>query len=100
VEWDATVTPATIKYYYRDTPTSARNLLRTVTYSSAWSVAVTDSLLKAAINDTGCSAGNCGFRPYIDFAVQPETVWHISPNTAATFDPTDLEVDSVVTCDG
>lgn len=99
-EWDATVTPATIKYYYRDTPTSTRNLLRTVTYSSAWSVAVTDSLLKAAINDTGCSAGNCGFRPYIDFAVQPETIWHISPDTAATFDPTDLEVDSVITCDG
>jgi hypothetical protein len=100
VEWDATVTPATIKYYYRDTPTSTRNHLRTVTHSSGWTASVTDAQVKAALNDAGCSAGNCGFRPYIDFAVQPETIYHISPDAATTYDPTDLEVDSVITCDG
>ncbi|WP_437756312.1 glycoside hydrolase family 16 protein [Sorangium sp. So ce1389] len=100
VEWDAGVTPATIKYYYRDTPTSTRHLLRTVTYSSGWNRPMTDALMKAAIDDTGCSPGNCGFRPYVDFAVQPDTTYHVSPDTATTYDPSDLEVDSVITCDG
>lgn len=99
VEWNATVTPATIKYYYRDSPTSTRNLLRTVTYSSTWNAALTDQQVKDALNDTGCST-NCGFRPYIDFAVQPDSAYHVSPDTATTYDPTDLEVDSVITCDG
>ncbi|MGK3993480.1 hypothetical protein [Sorangium sp. So ce1024] len=55
---------------------------------------------EAAINDTGCSPGNCGFRPYIDFAVQPDTRYHVSPDAATTYDPTDLEVDAMITCDG
>ncbi|KYF76001.1 hypothetical protein BE11_03420 [Sorangium cellulosum] len=100
VEWDATVTPATIKYYYRDAPSSTRHHIRTVTYSSGWNGAMTDALMKAAIDDTGCSAGNCGFRPYVDFAVQPDTRYHVSPDAATTYDPTDLEVDAVITCDG
>jgi len=38
------------------------------------------------------------WRAYIDFAVQPETSWHVGPDSAATYAPGPLEVDAVVLC--
>lgn len=91
VEWDATVTPATVRYYYRDAPGATRVLLRTVTNQTpGLSGYVTEDQLKTTLN--------AGWRAYVDFAVQPDTVWHVGPDTAQTYDPEDLEVDSVIIC--
>lgn len=98
VEWNATVTPAWIKYWYRDTPTAPRQLMRALFASSSWKSAVTDAQFAEAIEDVGCTGAGCGMRAYIDTAVTPDTAWNVGPNTASTFDPGDLEVDSVIIC--
>lgn len=91
VEWDAAASPAAIRYYYRDAPGAARVLLRTVTYQSAGlSGNVSAAQFKTIVSD--------GWRPYIDFAVQPDSVWHVGPDAAATYDPEDVQVESVVVC--
>lgn len=88
-EWDSTA--GTIKYYYRDTPSATRVLLRTVTSStSGLSGNVSDAKFKEILT--------YGFRPYVDFAVQPDSSYHVGPDTAATYDPEDVEVDSVIVC--
>lgn len=90
-EWDATATPAVGRYYYRDAPGAARVLLRSVTASSTGLVGkVTDAQFQTAMAD--------GWRPYVDFAVQPDTTWHVGPDSAAVYDPQDLEVESVIVC--
>ncbi|RKH54617.1 hypothetical protein D7W81_38060 [Corallococcus aberystwythensis] len=91
VEWDATVVPAVARYYYRDGLGASRILLRTVNHQTAgFNGKVTDEAFRTALAD--------GWRPYIDFAVQPDDTWHIGPDAAATYDPDDLEVDSVIVC--
>ncbi|GEN12030.1 hypothetical protein SAMN05443572_111302 [Myxococcus fulvus] len=91
VEWDAGATPAVARYYYRDSLGSTRILVRTATYqTSGFNGRVTDAAFRTALAD--------GWRPYIDFAVQPEGTWNVGPDTAAVYDPQDLEVDSVIIC--
>ena len=91
VEWDANATPAVVRYYYRDAPGATRVLLQTVTAGTAgWAGNVTDAELR-----TGLSRG---WRPYVDFAVNPDSTWHVGPDAAAVYDPEDLLVDSVIVC--
>ena len=91
VEWDASATPPTVRYYYRDAPGATRVLLRTVTHQTAGlSGFVSEAQFKTTLS--------AGWRAYVDFAVQPDTVWHVGPDTAQTYDPEDLEVDSVIIC--
>ncbi|NTX40396.1 hypothetical protein HUA78_38805 [Myxococcus sp. CA033] len=91
VEWDAAAVPAIARYYYRDSLGSSRILVRTATYqTSGFNGRVTDEAFRTALAD--------GWRPYIDFAVQPEGTWNVGPDTAAVYDPPDLEVDSVIIC--
>ncbi len=91
VEWDANAAVPNVKYYYRDELGSARILLRTVTASSPGiSGRVSADNFKTILSD--------GYRPYIDFAVSPDNPWTVSPDVAATYNPEDLEVDSVIVC--
>lgn len=91
VEWDATATPATVKYYYRDAPGATRVLTRTVTSQTQGLAGfVSEADFKTTLAD--------GWRPYVDFAVQPDSAWHVGPDTAAVYDPEDLEVESVIVC--
>jgi hypothetical protein len=91
VEWDASATPPTVRYYYRDAPGATRVLLRTVTHQTpGLSGYVTADQFKTTLS--------AGWRAYVDFAVQPDTAWHVGPETAQTYDPEDLEVDSVIIC--
>lgn len=91
VEWDADAVPAVARYYYRDSLGSPRILVRTANYqTSGFNGKVTDAAFRTALAD--------GWRPYIDFAVQPEGNWNVGPDTAANYDPQDLEVDSVIIC--
>jgi len=91
VEWDANASPPQARYYYRNAPGATRVLLSTVTSQTAgWAGNVTDADLK-----TGLSKG---FRPYVDFAVQPEASWHVGVDSASVYDPEDLLVDSVIVC--
>ncbi|MBK7581453.1 MAG: hypothetical protein IPI67_14735 [Myxococcales bacterium] len=91
VEWDASANPPNVKYFYRDTLGAARVLLRTVTSATQG--------LAGKITDTQLSTILAlPWRPYVDFAVQPDTTWHVGPDTAPVYDPDDLEVDSVVVC--
>lgn len=98
VEWDATVSPAQIRYYYRDRPGAARVLTKTVNASSGWDATISETELRDGIRDVGCTGAACGMRPYVDFAVHPETAWHVGVDTADVYDPGDLEVDSVIVC--
>ena len=98
VEWDATVSPVQIRYYYRDTPGAARVLTRTVTSASAWDAAISETELRDGIRDVGCTGTSCGMRPYVDFAVHPDTAWHVGVDSADVYDPGDVEVDSVIVC--
>lgn len=91
VEWDGTAANATIAYYFRDTPTGTRTTLKTV---DATSPGVSGNVSNAALK----TMLGYGFRPYVDFAVQPDTSYHVSPNEAATYAPEDLEVDSIIIC--
>ncbi|MBK7861383.1 MAG: DNRLRE domain-containing protein [Archangiaceae bacterium] len=91
VEWDSTVSPAVARYYYRDAPGAARVLTRTVTSSSpGFAGKIPEQQFATALTDA--------WRPYVDFAVQPDSVWHVGPDSAATYDPEDLEVESVIVC--
>ncbi|HNS98842.1 MAG TPA: hypothetical protein PKL73_17940 [Polyangiaceae bacterium] len=91
VQWDAGTSPAIVRYYYRDTADSPPQLLRETTVASsgfAGNVKETDfaeALRKA-------------FRPYVDFAVLPETTWSVSPDAAEIYAPDDLLVDCVIVC--
>jgi hypothetical protein len=91
VEWDGTGTNALITYSWRFSPTSTPVVLKQVNSSSSGlSGVVSNAALKTILGFP--------FRPYLDFAVQPDTVYHVGPDTAATFDPGTLDVDAVVTC--
>ncbi|WP_426749805.1 PA14 domain-containing protein [Myxococcus sp. Y35] len=91
VEWDADAVPAVARYYYRDSPSSSRILVRVANYQTpGFNGRVTDEAFRTALSD--------GWRPYIDFAVQPEGNWNVGPDAAAVYDPQDLEVDSVIIC--
>ena len=90
VEWDAKASPP-IRYYYRDAPGATRVLLQTVDHTTAgWNGKVTASQLATGLDR--------GFRPYVDFAVNPDDAWHVGPDAAAVYDPEDLLVDSVIVC--
>lgn len=90
-EWDSTAATPAIKYYYRDTPSATRVLLRTVTSTTAGlSGNVSAAQFKQILTYV--------FRPYVDFAVQPDSSYHVGPDTAASYDPEDVEVDSVIVC--
>ncbi len=91
VEWDSTASPAVARYYYRDAPGAARSLVRAVTYQ-------TTGFAGNVTNADWATGLSRGFRPYIDFAVQPETTWHVGPDSATFYDPADLLVDSVIVC--
>lgn len=91
VEWDAGANPAVTRYYYRDAVGATRTLVRTVNHqTSGLAGKVTAADYAAALTR--------GFRPYVDFAVQPDTTWHVGPDSAAVYDPDDLLVDSIVVC--
>lgn len=45
--------------------------------------------LASAIRDQGCTSG-CGMRRDVDFAVSPDTTWHVGVDSATTYDPDDL----------
>lgn len=91
VEWDATAATPAVKYYYRDQPGATRVLTKTVTADTAGlSGNVSAATFKQILT--------YGFRPYVDFAVQPDSSWHVGPDTAATYNPEDVEVDSVIVC--
>lgn len=92
VEWDANASPANVEYFYRDKPGATRQLLRTVTVATQGiSGKLTEAQLKSILA--------LPWRPYVDFAVEPgTTAWHVGPDAAATYDPEDLEVESVVVC--
>ena len=91
LEWDATVSPARGRYYYRDAPGATRVLLREVTHeSSGFAGNVSADEFRQGLDRP--------FRPYMDFAVVPDNRWSVGPDTAATYDPEDLLVDSVIVC--
>ncbi len=91
VEWDSTVSPSTVRYYYGNTPGTAPTLLKTVTYETpGLSGNITSAEFTSALNDS--------WRPYIDVGVSPADEWHESPDSAATFDTEELDVDWVVMC--
>ncbi|MDF2693378.1 MAG: metallophosphoesterase [Labilithrix sp.] len=91
LEWNAEASPAIGRYYYRDAPGAARTLVREVTHASPG--------FAGKVTATDFAEGlRRGFRPYIDFAVAPESEWNVGPDSAATYDPEDLLVDSVIVC--
>ena len=91
VEWDAYASPAVARYYYRDAPGAARTLLRSVTHES--------SGFAGKVSATDFAEGlKRGFRPYIDFAVVPDTQWSVGADSASSYDPEDLLVSSVIVC--
>jgi hypothetical protein len=91
VEWDAEAATPVARYYYRDAPGATRVLLSTVTATSnGLAGKITAQQFQDALRQ--------GWRAYADFAVQPDTVWHVGPDTAASYDPEDVEIDSVVIC--
>jgi hypothetical protein len=91
VEWDGTAATALITYSWRLAPGSAPVVLKQVDANSG-------GLAGVVSNATLKTILGFGFRPYIDFAVQPDTAYHVGPDAAPTFDPGTLDVDAVVTC--
>ncbi len=91
VEWDATAATPSVKYFYRDAPGATRVLTKTVTADTAGLAGnVPAATFKQILT--------YGFRPYVDFAVNPDNTWHVGPDAAAVYNPEDVEVDSVIIC--
>lgn len=91
VEWDAEAAPAVVRYFYRDSPGAERVLLRETTVaSSGFAGRVSEEDFREGLRR--------GFRVYADFAVMPETRWSVGVDSAPTYAPEDLLVDSVIVC--
>lgn len=91
VEWDAEATTPQARYYYRDAPGATRVLLQTVTATSnGLSGKVTAQQFQDSLRQ--------GWRAYADFAVNPDSTWHVGPDAAATYNPDDVEIESLLIC--
>lgn len=91
VEWDAEASPPRVRYFYRDAPGAQRHLLRETTPAS--------NGFAGHVSEADFAEGlRRGFRAYVDFAVMPETNWSVGVDSAPTYAPEDLVVDSIVIC--